>query len=437
MKILFVENRFRTVFWRAIAQKMREDGHEVRFIIQNHFFSANKHNEYIIPYPKGLKGDTKDSWAIPLIESDRNINYFGHKGTAHYAYYREKIEEIIENFDPVIVFGESTAFHELITIEICKVKSILYLQPSTTRYPVGRFSFYMYDTLIPYKGSGQIMDADVAMTTVASITHRTIVPDYMKKKKSSLASKVNRVKDLCKHTFSFIGGEHYNTPNPMIKRKIERRKERIIERWDKLAAQRQHLMDKNNFKLLYPLQMQPEANVDVWGRKYRRQLNTIKLLSDNSSSDCLIVVKPNPKSKYELTEEMLDYIESNPRIVPIVHKMSMDSVLGYINFVVTVTGTIAIECILSNKPIVTLVNTLNNTSRNCIYMENWDDLKEHIEKVRASTFPRIGIEEKCNFINLLNSTGFEGIPYESNLVQSNIEICYKGFKTILSSLGNE
>ena len=53
---------------------------------------------------------------------------------------RLKIKEILEEINPNIVYGESTAFHELLTILNCKRKDILYLNPSSCRYPKGRFS---------------------------------------------------------------------------------------------------------------------------------------------------------------------------------------------------------------------------------------------------------------------------------------------------------
>lgn len=438
MRILFIENRYRTLFWRIIADRLRNEGHEVKFIVQNKSFRNHydRYNEYIIPYPKNIVGDTQDIRNFGLIKSDRNLNYFRHKGSAHYDYYRIEITKAIEHFNPDMVFGESTAFHELITIDICKTKGIIYLQPSTTRYPLGRFAFYKYDTLEPYKGSGEKMQESDCRELIKSIVNRTTKPDYMVIKKPSINDRIKRAKELIKHTLSYYLGEHYNTPNPIIKKKIESRKKIIINEWDKLAQSRMTMLETDDrFRILYPLQMQPEANIDVWGKNYRNQLDTIRKIAENTSDDIEIIVKPNPKSKYELTSEMIDFIKSNPRIIPILHPIPMGYVLTKTDMVITVTGTIAIECILSNKPVLTLVKTLNNYSGNCVLLTDFKDIEKHVNLVKTNNFPTITEDGKIEFLNILNSTGYKGLPYENFQNEDNINWCLKGFDDVLNSIG--
>lgn len=439
MRILFIENRYRTLFWREMAKALIDDGHQVRFIVQNHYFKRSPEEggnlDFIIPYPKSLTGKNQNPKNEPLILSDRNVNYFMHPDTAHYDYYREYLGKILEEFKPEVVFGESTAFHELITIDICKERAIPYLHPSTTRYPSGRFSFYKYDTLTPFGGSGELMPETEAKDIIGAIVDRTTKPDYMRMKKPTLSSKVKRLKELAEHSMAFYRGEHYNTPSPFVKRKIEKRKEGIIKRWDELAAGRMAQLDNESFKILYPMHMQPEANLDVWGRPYRNQLLTIRGILENIPSDTFLIVKPNPKSKYELTDELLDFIMRNPRIIPVVHPTPMERVLKVTDLVVTVTGTIAIECILSNKPVVTLVNTLNNTNENCIFIDSLSKVGSYVYMVKQGKFPKIDESKKIEFFNLLNRTGFKGLPYESYLSDAqNVENCIKAFRHVINNL---
>lgn len=436
MKILFIENRYRTLFWRAIGNELEKSGHEIKYLVQNHFFGKNTNQDYIIPYPGSCsKSDTSDKRNLELIKSDRNINYFQHKNTGHYDYYRNEIEKFIKDYKPDIVFGESTAFHELLTIDICKEKGILYLHPSSSRYPVGRFAFYQYDTLIPYEGSQEELDKEEAQNIISSIVNRTTKPDYMKIKKPSFNSRIKRVKELLSHSFSYYSGEHYNTPDPFVKRKIERKKNYLISAWDKVAFEREELIKKESFKILYPMQMQPEANLDVWGRPYRNQLDTIRQILLNSSEDVQLIIKPNPKSKYELTEELIEFVRNNERIIPILHKESMDNVLPIVDLVITATGTIAIECILSNKPVLTLIKTLNNENTNCIFLENFENLMIYIKMIKTELFSKISDNKKIEFLNKLNQTSFVGRPYETALLdQTNVRNCFHAFKTILKSL---
>ena len=77
-------------------------------------------------------------------------------------------------------------------------------------------------------------------------------------------------------TLAYYGGERYDTPSPIVKYFLEKRKKRNILRWNELANNQFKKIELSVFKILYPLQMQPEANLDVWGRKFNNQLQVIK-----------------------------------------------------------------------------------------------------------------------------------------------------------------
>ncbi|WP_452225474.1 capsular polysaccharide export protein, LipB/KpsS family [Lacinutrix chionoecetis] len=434
MTLLFVENRYKTYFFEAIALELAKKGFDIHFLIQNkNFLPKKKFTNHKITYPKRVYKDyTPDKDIALIIESDRQQNHFKKRDQSYFYYYNNKIEQILNTVKPDFVFGESTAFHELLTINLCKKKDILYLNPSTCRYPLGRFSFYKYDTLEPFKGSGEVLETNIALQVVDSIVNRTAKPDYMKalsiSKKAKIADKIKLVK-------GFVEGESFNTPHPITKFSIEQVKRRNIKMWDEQAMTK---LSKTQFLLLYPLQMQPEANIDVWGRAYRNQSELINALANAIPEDVTLVVKPNPKSKYELSAGLLDVVKHHQNIICLAHSTKMDDVLKDIDLVVTVTGTIAIECILSNKPVVTMVKTLNNKAANCLYLPNLKDLDSVISKVKSSTFITLKDNEKANFINALNSTSFKGIisdPYcDANCVgSSNIENVEKAFLTVLES----
>jgi hypothetical protein len=117
----------------------------------------------------------------------------------------------------------------------------------------------------------------------------------------------------------------------------------------------------------------------------------------------------------------------------------MDDVLPLIDLVVTVTGTIAIECVLSNKPVVTLVKTINNKAKNCKFIESIGiDLPEVIDLVKNNVFDVLTLEEKVNFINIINKSSFNGIisdPFtDANCISpSNMDNILKAFYTILDN----
>lgn len=431
MKLLFIENRYKTYFYDEICKHLEKE-HEIYWIVQNPKFLPQTGDIYPIPFPSKKTKINKDIDLSYILESDRQQHFFNKKDTSYFYYYHDKINTIIQRLRPDIVFGESTAFHELLAINICRTLDILYLNPSTCRYPVGRFSFYQYDTLTPFGGSNQILGKEEGYSVTDNIINRNVKPDYMK---TVSFSKINSVSDKLKMITSYYSGESYNTPSPWIKFTKERKKRKHIKLWDKLAISS---IDKNKFSVLYPLQMQPEANIDVWGRPYRDQLKTIQKLYEQLNEGEILYVKPNPKSKYELSEKLINFIKNNPGIVALRHDVSMNAIFADIDLFVTVTGTIAIECIFANKPVVTLVKTLNNKAANCIYLKDLKLLQEQILKVRNHDFPSISKEEKLDFLNLLNASSFKGVvsdPYSStySVSENNISDVVNALNNILIS----
>lgn len=436
MNILFIENRYKTYTLEAVGKMLEKDGHTISFLIQNKQFQPESDfNYFVIPLPKkqDLKKDYGSNDEVEkVIVSDRMQNFFEKKGKQYFYYYNEKISEIIDKVKPDFVFGESTAFHELLTIYNCKKRDILYLHPSSCRYPKNRFSFYKYDTLEPYKGSGEELPKEKALNIINSIVNRSAKPDYMNKIKTD---KAKVIKDKLLKVQSYIKGDTYNTPNPIVKYKIEKQKKLNIKLWDDFAHS--EIKNSSDLLVLYPLQMQPEANIDVWGQKYRDQLALIKRLSNLLPNDAKLVVKPNPKSKYELTDVLINFVKDNSSIIPLAHHVKMDDILEDINLIVTVTGTIAIESILSNIPIVTLVKTLNNKQNNCKFIDNLEELLKVVNDIKEEKFPKIPQNEKVAYLNTLNKTSYEGrvsdpFSFEKVFNEKNMKDLYNAFNHIIS-----
>ena len=436
MKLLFIENRYKTYFYVPIAKQLEKDGHEVVWLIQNREFIPKMRSKIcVIPYPKkGKSIAQKDGEIEDLIKSDRQFNHFGRNNVIHFYYYYYEIKKLMDEESPSIVFGESTAFHELLTILYCKRKGVLYLNPSTCRYPVGRFSFYKNDTLIPYSGSGELLGQEEGLKIVNQIVQRSATPDYMR---LVPPAKISQLQDKLLKIKSFAQGEKYNTPDPRIKFRVEKEKKKLIAAWDQVSVT--NINEIKGFTVLYPLQMQPEANIDVWGKKYRDQKELIRNLANNLPEGVKLVVKPNPKSKYEISRELLNLVKERSNIIPLHHKVQMDPVFAKVDAVITVTGTIAIECILAHKPVMTLIKTLNNDIRTCIHINSVQkDLKKVVNDLRESPPEKLSNKEKIHFINLLNSTSFEGkvsdpLTDTSCISDSNVQKMVEAFRYIINA----
>lgn len=410
--------------------------HEIFWIVQNKSFKPDNGIKYSIPYPdtKQLKG-IKTKYDIDyesVIASDRQINFFEKTDTSYFYYYANKIGDLLLKIKPDFAFGEATAFHELLTVELCKKFDIQYLNPTTCRYPTGRFSFYNYASLHPYKGSNETLDKDKALEIIESITNRSLIPDYMKNK---AISQEESFKDKIKKTVSYYAGEQFNTPSPFIKMKLERQKAESIKKWTTFSKS---TIETSGTSILFPMHMQPESNIDVWGRAYRNQFKTIKGIYATLTGNQILYVKPNPKSKYELSNELIEFIQSHDKVIALRHDVPMAAIFDHIDLVATITGTVAIECILANKPVVTFVKTINNTSENCLYVETFEDLKRNIKLVEDGNFPTISEDQKIGFLNTLNKLSFDGVisdPYhDPNCVsKENVSKLVRAFENVIDN----
>lgn len=321
----------------------------------------------------------------------------------------------------------------MLTINNCKNREILYLHPSSCRYPKNRFSFYKYDTLEPYKGSNENLPEAYALNIIDNIVNRSAKPDYMNVIKTP---KLKGIKDKVLKVQSYVGGDSYNTPNPIVKYNIEKEKKINIAKWDNFAKEK--ITKNNNFIVLYPLQMQPEANIDVWGRKYRDQLQLITEISSILPENVKLVIKPNPKSKYELSKSLVEYMQKSSNIIALQHAVKMDDILEDLDLIITVTGTIAIESILSNIPIVTLVKTLNNEQENCKFIKNLKAIIPVVGEIKKGQFPKIDNSKKVAYLNRLNKASYEGrvsdpFSFSGCFSEKNLNDIYSAFKHVIEN----
>lgn len=410
MKILFVENRYKTALWELIGKMYQAAGHEILWIVQNPQFMPSFGQIHVMPFPKGTfheKTVAKSNALEKIIHSNRGLNYFEVKSDDFIYQYDEEITQYIEKNQPDVVFGESTAFHELLVIKACKAHNIPFLHPSSSRYPSKRFAFYEYDSLTPFKGSGETFSQEEALSFIDRLSKREVKPDYMKKLKPAL-SKWDHLSDKVKLVKGFYQGEKYNTPSPFVKRKLGKINADRIIRWDNLAVNPNTI--PGEFKVLYPMQMQPEANIDVWGYPNRNQTAVVREICQNLAKDEVLILKPNPKSKYEIDEELLDLIaDQNIPVFAMHHASKMEDVWSEANLVITVTGTVSIECVFSNKPVAMLGIGIQTEEKNCVVLNKLTELRNVIDQVQKGTFPKLTELEKINFLNKLVATSYSGV----------------------------
>jgi len=354
--ICFIENRGKTVFWAALAAEFRDRGHRICWIVQNHAFTPKEPRAAgdditAIPYPSRRDMNAPDPALRAALESDRGRQFFGN-GSGHYSYYSNQISAALADFAPDVVIGESTLFHELLAIEYCKQHAILHLQPAGTRYPADRFAVLTYDTQVVAGGSGEKWpDADIGQLASSIVTGATI-PTYMRKR--NRADELRKVGASVRVWATRLGGERYNTPALVQKWRLRRALKARLLIWDKIAR----TVPEGRQAILYPLQMQPEANLDVWGGRWADQVEVVKSILRAAPEDIMVAIKANPKAKYEVSDALLALAQYDDRIVLLPQAMKMDAAQLASLGTLTITGTVAYEAVLGKSRCIALGHPL-------------------------------------------------------------------------------
>tara|TARA_B110000879_G_C11177507_1_gene516764 strand:- start:2300 stop:3652 length:1353 start_codon:yes stop_codon:yes gene_type:complete len=364
MHILFVENRSLTLLLESIAEILVKDGHKVSWLVQNHLFKPSSRKDFykihIIPYPpkkmhtgsNKVKTENKTINFKEIIPADRGVNFFGNDST-HYSFYYHAIESILDNNNFDLVFGETTLFHELITEYLCDKKNILYLHPVATRIPANRLQFFKGRTMTSIGGDKVIPKNTDVVAENKNLGSRNNVA-FMNEKSIPKKSKhkFNLFLDRAKVVLGFFLGETYNTPGPI--------KKFILERNLKLTKinflENIHFSKKDSCRyLLYPMQMQPETNIDIWSGRNSCQTSIINEISTKlCHTGFRLLVKFNPHSKYELLDSKLLELSGKVDFLP--NNFSMDDALELSDAVISLTGSIILECISMQKPIFVIGN---------------------------------------------------------------------------------
>jgi hypothetical protein len=361
LRILFVENRYSTLLWEQAAAGLQQAGHEIHWMVQNRRFLPPGPRVALLPFPRRpLPPASLTPTLEAIARTDRAMRYFG-VTPAHYPHYQAHIDAVLDRVAPDLVFGEATQFHELMTIASCKSRGIPFLAPGVTRYPVGRLAFWRDDSFDPVGGSGETLPESQANAMLDQIGQRSVRPSYMAPPQQGLRVKAMRMREQLRIARGWLEGERYITPSPWRRMALDRERTAAMQSWDRLAEERRTApvfatLAREDW-VLHPLQLQPESNIDVYGQPWNDQASTmVRAAKALAGSGARLVVKPNPKSKYEMCHALVEAARSQANILPLPHAFPMGEVFPKAPLVLSVTGTVILESIFAGKPVCVLGN---------------------------------------------------------------------------------
>ena len=413
-KILFIENKTGVFYWDKISKYLLKN-YEIHWIIQNHIYLPKEGIHHKIKYPKknDLRPIKNNDDFKKIYSADRGHLHYG-QSTNHYHYYYKEIKKIITKTKPSLIIGEATLFHELITIKIAKELKIRYIFPTGTRHPSDRTEFNRYDkqSWIMNQNKDETVDDIKIAKLINLISEGKHKPFYMKQISLLFNLKFLVFKFLALMGYFF--GDKYNTHSPLLYIKSFIQKKFIYYLWKFYSIRNKKILH-NLFKkktLLYPMQMQPESNINVWGYPYADQIKIIKELSFRLKKiGFFLAVKPNPKLKYEINYKTFFEIKKLSNVILIHPKTEMNYLLKKCNAVFSITGTVILECVILNKNIYTLINSDYTNHRGIIIIKSLKYLVSKLKNLKNKKVKKDNTNAMLMFKKIIKYS----FPYPFNL----------------------
>ena len=195
-------------------------------------------------------------------------------------------------------------------------------------------------------------------------------------------------------------------------------------------------MQVSNNYLLYLMQRQPEATIDLYGGYYSNQTELIKNISRACPSTHDIFIKLHPNGMGEFPFFELYKISKLNRVKLIKYSEESLDLIKNCSCVITVSGTAGIEASILGKPVFLLSDVyyerLNGVSR----INNFNELRESIVEITTKNeqFEFIESDKELNYLYENSFEGIIGDPVTTVGVteNENISKVVKGVKTILN-----
>lgn len=119
-------------------------------------------------------------------------------------------------------------------------------------------------------------------------------------------------------------------------------------------------LQKNQQFCLYALQTQPESSIDVQGSYFSNQLELIRNIARSLPSDHLLYVKVHPTDVDGKSLSFYRQIKKIPSVVLVDHAVDSRTLLENASIVFALTGTIAYEAGLMQKPVIVFARNFFN-----------------------------------------------------------------------------
>jgi hypothetical protein len=377
VKIAFITNHEKTIFYHGVATRLEARGHQVVWIAPSTVWAAwlRDHgvaDTAVLDLAKfgdewtGREATTADRARLAAIEArahlrindvilmDRLLRIRPYETMlAYLAVCARELEPFVADVD--IVFGEQTFGIEILTGMLCRE----YLVPYTVRVPAGRMGLFRGHDQRELARIADVTDEDRASARVFLETFRRDRPrpDYFARSDKPPLPRASWPAKLWKHVRLSVVDRHDETHFPPGWL-VRQRSSEVLNALAHRAADPYWVPPQPPPRpyVLFPLHRQPEASIDVLGARFSNQLELVKTLARTLPATHDLYVKEHPNGRGDRTPEMLRELRAIPSVRLVDPKVSTFALAETADLTITISGTASYEAALLRRPAATIAN---------------------------------------------------------------------------------
>ncbi len=139
-------------------------------------------------------------------------------------------------------------------------------------------------------------------------------------------------------------------------------------------------MDNMKFAF-YPLHLEPEMSVLVWGRPYLNQIELIRMIAISLPFNWKLVVKDHPKNPFYRKSNFYKKLLEIPNVLFVEHDMPTNEIIKRSQMVITLCGFVGFEALCLKKPAIALAGCIYEYMPKSMFRKV-DDMRELAEEIK-------------------------------------------------------
>tara|TARA_A100001391_G_scaffold150652_1_gene108156 strand:- start:712 stop:2121 length:1410 start_codon:yes stop_codon:yes gene_type:complete len=375
-RLVLIGNQARTEFFKRVADYVDHKHVRISWIVVN----ADQRDELLKSYPAEdvlylplstpLKSDSEDLKINDLLFCDRRLKYIKETGRTYLRAIQAPIKEFLNDEIPTLLVGELTYSYELVAYRLtqkvlphCRWVSIFH-----TRTPPNHFAFYEDESF-----SREVWPVPNDIPKLEECGQDNGSYSYQELNRN-ISRHFNSRDFVFGKIVRFLSKDGFDAEDPTLKSN---------GRWEKLRKNVPFFLNRITYKwirkcsieeirstrgrtVIYPLHLQPEANIDTCGRYWDNQAETILKIWRQLGPEDTLFIKEHPVAIGNRGMLWYRRLLNYPNIKLLHHQCAPSQIIREVDYVFTVAGTMGMEAALAGGRVLCLAPTSYDRLENVV-----------------------------------------------------------------------